>query len=379
MFERAFHHLKMLGDEPRMSAYRQAIHQTVKPGDVVVDIGTGSGVLAFFALQAGASKVIAIEEGDIVDDAKELARINGFDGKINFIQGRSDRVRLDEKADVVMSELPGFFGLEENLVRFKIDARKRFLKPGGVLLPFSLQMYIVPVESFAVWDDYMKPWKTDYYGLDFFPVSRSAVLQRFITDCGGRAFPLCRPQCIADMDFYTMETVPFAFHAEFELPLDKVMHGFVGYFRSGLSKDVVLKTDMDQPVTHWRQAFFPLPEPLPAKKNDRISLKLKTIAQFDMIYWQWDTVVDRGGEVFKKYSQSNFHLSAGDLQAGRADQTPRLAENGQIQRDILKFCDGKRTVHDIARELQQRYPAVLENKIQAQQRVAHVLKGIIER
>ncbi|MBN1996268.1 50S ribosomal protein L11 methyltransferase [candidate division KSB1 bacterium] len=379
MFERAFHHLRMLGDEPRMSAYQQAIHQTVKPGDVVVDIGTGSGVLAFFALQAGASKVIAIEQSDIIHDAKELACINGFADRILFIQDRSDRVTLEEKADVVTSELLGYFGLEENLIRFKIDARKRFLKPGGVLLPFSLQLFLVPVESYAIWNEYMKPWQGDYYGLDFSVIAQSAVSQRFLTDCSGRAFPLCKPVCLADMDFYTLETVPFAFEADFNLPIAKMMHGFVGYFRAGLSKDVMLKTDMDQPLTHWHQAFFPLPEPLDAREKDNIKLKLKAISQFDTVFWQWDTTVTREKKVFKNYRQSNFNLTADDLKAGKANHIPRLSETGLVQREILALCDGKRPVQEIAQAVQQRFGAVFQNQISAQQRVAEVLKGILER
>ena len=128
MFERIFSQQPMIADQVRMEAYRKAIHEVVKKGDVVADIGTGSGILAFFALQAGARKVYAIEQNKIIEEAEELAKLDGMEERIVFIKGRSDRIELPEKVDVITSEILGHFGYEEHVARFKIDARKRFLK-----------------------------------------------------------------------------------------------------------------------------------------------------------------------------------------------------------------------------------------------------------
>ena len=112
MYESIFGHRRMLADRVRMTAYQKAIREIVKDGDVVADIGTGSGVLAFFAIQAGASKVFAIESNEIIEDAERLARINGLEEKVVFIHGESDQVDLPEKVDVIISEIIGEFGLE---------------------------------------------------------------------------------------------------------------------------------------------------------------------------------------------------------------------------------------------------------------------------
>jgi predicted RNA methylase len=69
----------MLLDKARCDAYREAIHRIVKPGDVVVDLGAGTGLLSFFALQAGARHVYAIEMSRIADAAAELIEANGFE------------------------------------------------------------------------------------------------------------------------------------------------------------------------------------------------------------------------------------------------------------------------------------------------------------
>ena len=169
MFERIFSQKPMIVDQVRMDAYRSAIQEVVNEGDVVADIGTGSGILAFFALQAGARKVFAIEQDRVIEEAQQLAKINGLEERIVFIQGRSDRVELPEKVDVITSEILGHFGYEEHVARFKIDARRRFLKPEGRLVPSWLELYLVPVTSEHIWKDLIGSWSEDRYGFDFSP------------------------------------------------------------------------------------------------------------------------------------------------------------------------------------------------------------------
>jgi len=89
----------MLCDKVRMVAYQKAIHEVVKKGDIVADIGTGSGIMAFFALQAGASKVYAIGQSDIILEAEKLAQINKLADKITFIRGLSDQLEIPEKVE----------------------------------------------------------------------------------------------------------------------------------------------------------------------------------------------------------------------------------------------------------------------------------------
>ena len=67
-----FHH-SMLSDGTRTNAFLEAILRTVTVGDVVVDIGAGTGVLSLFACLAGARKVYAIEQGPVLDVARELS------------------------------------------------------------------------------------------------------------------------------------------------------------------------------------------------------------------------------------------------------------------------------------------------------------------
>src|SRR5260370_34348229 len=95
---------RLLLDKARCDAYREAIHRTVKPGDVVVDLGAGTGLLSFFALQAGARHVYAIEMSRIADAAAELIEANGFPDRVTLIRKNSKTMRLPERSAVLCTD-----------------------------------------------------------------------------------------------------------------------------------------------------------------------------------------------------------------------------------------------------------------------------------
>jgi protein arginine N-methyltransferase 1 len=141
----AVNHFFLLEDSRRTETYRKAILEVVKKGDVVADVGTG--ILAFFACQAGAKRVYAIEQRKVIESAREIGNANGVGDRIVFINTLSTEVELPEKVNVIVSEFIGTFCLEESLLDFTIDARERFLKPGGRMTPYHVKMFIVPVQS----------------------------------------------------------------------------------------------------------------------------------------------------------------------------------------------------------------------------------------
>ena len=67
-------HEEMLSDSVRVDTYHRGIHRNVQPGDVVLDLGTGTGLLAFMASRAGAKKVYAVEHSDFIQVAREIAQ-----------------------------------------------------------------------------------------------------------------------------------------------------------------------------------------------------------------------------------------------------------------------------------------------------------------
>lgn len=368
----------MLGDHVRMEAYKRAIHEVVKQGDVVADIGTGSGILASFAVQAGARKVYAIERDGIIEEAERLAKVSGLEKKIIFLKGRSDRVEIPEKVDVITSELIGFFGLEENLHQFKINARDRFLKPGGRLVPEWLELCLVPVESKALWEKNVGLWSKNDDGLDLSPVRHYAVSQRYVTDCSTDTLQLAAPFVTSRIDFYGIKEIPFVFQGEFLIKESEKLHGVVGYFRAGLSSSVVLSTSPEEPITHWAQTFFPMEETVSVREGDEVSCTIKAIPQMDTVFWEWRTHVYRKGEKIAGFNQSNLKLTKEELTMGRAGFRPALSEDGKMLRRVLGLCDGKKSMGEISEKMMEDYPKEYVNSREAMQKIVGILRSMVK-
>ena len=191
-------HLSMLFDTVRLDAFRRAIDATVSPGDVVVDVGCGTGVLSFMACEAGARRVHAIEGAPILDVARELAVANGFDDRIEFVEGWSIDVDLPEPADVLISETIGSAGLDEGIVAWTADARQRLLKPGAPVIPAVLRLWVVPVQMA---DDHalITDWLDTGLPYDLGPAHRRAAQSLWFT----RVEPdhlLGQPELALDVD-----------------------------------------------------------------------------------------------------------------------------------------------------------------------------------
>jgi hypothetical protein len=119
----------------------------VKPGDVAVDIGTGTGILAIAAAKAGASTVYAIEATRIADAAEAVARANGVADRVHLVRGWSTHVDLPQRADVLVTEIIGHEPFSEDALLLNWDARRRFLKDDARFIPSALRLYAYPARA----------------------------------------------------------------------------------------------------------------------------------------------------------------------------------------------------------------------------------------
>lgn len=132
-------HVPMLWDNPRNRCYAEAIARAVKPGMLVVEIGTGAGLLSLLAARAGAQVVTCEMNPAVAAAATEIVRRNGFADRIRVVQKLSSAlevgVDLPEHADLLMSELFDDTIFGDGIVEYLADARARLLKPGAPILP----------------------------------------------------------------------------------------------------------------------------------------------------------------------------------------------------------------------------------------------------
>jgi len=203
-------HARMLHDRRRTGDYLAAIAAAVRPGDVVLDLGTGSGVLAVAAARAGARRVYAIEATDIADVAERVFAANGVADRVTLIRGWSKQIELPERADVLVAELIGNDPFEEELLETTIDARERLLAPGARLVPDGLTVFVRPllmpeadVGLHAVGRAAVDSWK-HAYGIDFEPLLDAAPSARTYSSTDGPVTagwpPVGQPVALAEVD-----------------------------------------------------------------------------------------------------------------------------------------------------------------------------------
>lgn len=162
---------KMLADRPRMDFYHAAITRHVQPGDRVIDLGTGTGILAAFAARRGAAHVYAIDHSDILKHARRLAAYNGIEN-VEFVAAHSRDFTTEERVDVILHEQMGDFLFDEGMVTNVIDLRDRLLKPGGLIVPSRFEFYCEPIK---VADGRLIPfiWELNVHGYDYTCLERS--------------------------------------------------------------------------------------------------------------------------------------------------------------------------------------------------------------
>jgi type I protein arginine methyltransferase len=158
----------MLKDTVRTDAYRDFIydHKRLFAGKIVLDVGCGTGILSMFCAKAGASLVIAVDNSDIIDKARENVYNNNFSDKITCLRGKIEEVTLPvQKVDVIVSEWMGYCLLYEAMLDSVIWARDMYLKPDGLMVPSHINMWIAPLSDPDYVADHITFWR-DVYGFD---------------------------------------------------------------------------------------------------------------------------------------------------------------------------------------------------------------------
>lgn len=291
-------HRHLLDDASRTSAFVRAVEQTVKPGDIVIDIGTGTGVLAIAACRAGASRVYAIEHASIIRLAKELAHRNGCGDSIVFVKQDARRLAIAEKADVIVSECFGLAGVGGTMIPIVTELAARHLRPGGTVIPRRLRVLLAPVESHVA-HQYVHCWTTPRYGVDFEPAQTLAYNNVYVATFA-EANLLAPAQVAATVDLHPGLTgLPLRVSLQFPIARECALHGFAAWFDAELCSGIAVDSGPSAPPTVWQQSFFPLEREVRLGPGAGIELEfaaLRQTAGLPMVF-EWRTaVIGESGE-----------------------------------------------------------------------------------
>lgn len=270
-------HREMLRDKIRCNAYKEAILKTVKPGNAVLDVGTGSGILAMFSVLAGAGKVYAVERTEVTEITRELITANGMGDRIEIIQSDIEEAQLPEKVDVITAEWMGGFGIDENLYHPVLQARDNWLKPGGHMIPATVTALLAPAFDESV-DRSLAFWRSRPYGLDLSPIAERTANEvhnamHHVTGTG----LLSDPQRIWHSDALndTLESAagPWSVECSFTINRSGTLSAVTAWFESGLTEGVHLTNGPDAPATHWGRTVMPLNRPLVVEQGTVVQVR----------------------------------------------------------------------------------------------------------
>lgn len=352
---------EMIGDRVRTDAFADALRQVVKADSVVLDIGTGTGVLALLACKFGARRVYAIEPDDAIQVARQIAVANGYTERIEFIQDLSTQVALPEQADVIVADLGGILPWFRHHIPAIVDARKRFLAPGGVLIPKRDTVWAAATEAPNLYRRLVGPWDENQYGLDM-QAARRIVTNTWSKGRVTREQLLVEPQCCAMLDYAIVENRNV--RAELSWPVVRAGtgHGLVIWFDSVLIDGVGFSNAPGEPELIYGSVFFPWLTPVRLADEDTVSVTLRADLVGDDHVWSWNTRVLEQGDpsrVKANFEQSTFFgvpLSVAQLRKQQASCVPTLNRDGEIDRLILSSMDGKTPLAEIARKVSDRFP-----------------------
>jgi predicted RNA methylase len=131
-----------LVDKKRTMALKKAISSIVKPNDVVLELGTGTGILAMFAVDAGAKKVYAVEvDKNLWHILENSFKDNGYSDKIKLIKGDARHIKIPEKVNVIVAEMIATGLIDEIQIPAMNNALK-FLKSKGKVIPSRISNFI---------------------------------------------------------------------------------------------------------------------------------------------------------------------------------------------------------------------------------------------
>eukprot|EP00941_MAST-03F_sp_MAST-3F-sp1_P005054 g5054.t1 len=300
-YAKLYHQKDMLEDVLRMRAYYQAIvgNPSVFKDKVVLDVGSGTGVLAMWAAQAGAKKVYAVEATPMAANARVIIQQNNLQNIVQVLQSKVEDIELPEKVDIIVSEWMGYLLVRESMLDSVIFARDHFLKEGGALYPSHARICWGAVvnehgyeENAAAFHETMSDWQRFLVTMKSdFNIDMSSMTKKF-EDENREYFlnqatyrNLASEQVLAencsttelDLNTVTVEELrvikeDFTMDAQYEGQVTALACWFETDFKGSKQEptpnQVTLDTSPHVGETHWGQQVFYLERTVPVQVGD---------------------------------------------------------------------------------------------------------------
>lgn len=268
-------HRSMLADAPRNQAYESAIRASVRPGDLVLDIGAGSGLLAMMAAKAGAGRVVACEADPMLAaTAREIVGRNGYGDVVEILAERSTKLEpagaLAGGADLIVSEVFSHDLLDEGAIETLNHAMKRLAGPGARIIPASASIQV----ALAEYRGEILPPLRDVAGFDISLFDRHAprAMAVPLKSRNLRLRSAARP--LFDFDF-TRGEAPVERRRKLALESrGGPVNGIVQWIRLQLTDEIAFENSPGPGRwSHWPCVFYPFESPLETARGDEVPVE----------------------------------------------------------------------------------------------------------
>ncbi|KPI40608.1 Ribosomal protein arginine N-methyltransferase rmt3 [Cyphellophora attinorum] len=212
-------HELMIKDSTRTDAYRDFIYDNkhLFADKVVLDVGCGTGILSMFCAKAGARRVIAVDNSEIIHKARENVFRNKLDNVITCVRGKIEEVILPvQQVDIIVSEWMGYCLLYETMLDSVLFARDKYLNPDtGLMVPSHAVIKIAPLGDSDLRNSHIDFWR-DVYGFDMTAMLEKAHEEALIRtlqaeELGGQA------TTVLELDLHTATVADLSFTKNFSL------------------------------------------------------------------------------------------------------------------------------------------------------------------
>jgi protein arginine N-methyltransferase 1 len=363
-------HWGYLTDPVRLDRFQRAISSVVKPGDMVADLGCGSGVLTLFALEAGARHVYAIDSSRMLAVARESIARSGSADRVSFIQGRSQKTALPERVDIVICDHVGWFGFDYDIIGLLADARRRFLKSGGVSIPLSITLKIAAVES-DLCRAAAERWTTSEVPPAYRWLRQSSVNGKHSVELE-RGELLSAPVDLGTLMLSEAQPEFLSWRVSLVAARDGVVHGLGGWFDCELSPGVrVTNSPLASDRINRPEVFLPIDSPFPVHAGDVLQASISARPGDQLL--AWSATNPATGLCCTQSTWQGMLVESADIARSNPDRVPRPSAEAQARAVVLGYCDGKRSVRDIEEAVLRDHPSLFPSRREISGFVAEVL------
>ncbi len=375
-------HREYLDDRRRVEAFASAIAAAVRPGDVVVDLGCGTGIFGLLACRAGAARVYAIDQTDMAEIARALAAANGFGDRVTAVRGFSMDVALPERADVIVSDQIGHFGWEAGVLEFFHDAKRRLAKPDARFVPRRVDLWLAPIESSEAWAE-MSFWRTAPFGFDMSAAQRIADNSGYPRQIDPSS--LLGPAIRAASLDPTADNGHFTATADLTIDRPGTLHAIAGWFSAELGDGVVVTNAPGDPGRiDRRQALFPIGVASTLQPAQTVRVAMTIRPRDLLVKWTVDIPGDgdaAGGRRPTRIARCTFDgmpISPDDVRRLAPSFVPRLTPRGAARRLVIEAIDGCHSIGDIEALVFERHRELFAAEADAAVFVAEVVSRYTE-